>query len=71
MARTKCGLLCDLNLRWSPVGQGGPSREVRLGAGAGLVWVVCGELLTMGGLPRVPSAESIRLNDEGQIEGLF
>jgi len=46
-------------------------REVRLSAGAGFIVVVCGEIMTMPGLPRVPAAETIRLNDEGQIEGLF
>ena len=40
-------------------------------AGAGFVVVVCGEIMTMPGLPRVPSAEAIRINDEGQIDGLF
>ena len=45
--------------------------EVRLSAGAGFVVAVCGEIMTMPGLPRVPSAEAIMLNDEGLIEGLF
>jgi formate--tetrahydrofolate ligase len=44
---------------------------VRLSAGAGFVVVVCGEIMTMPGLPRVPSAEAIMLNDAGEIEGLF
>jgi formate--tetrahydrofolate ligase len=48
-----------------------PVREVRLSAGAGFIVAVCGEIMTMPGLPRVPSAESIHLNDDGQIEGLF
>jgi formate--tetrahydrofolate ligase len=48
-----------------------PVREVRLSAGAGFVVVICGEIMTMPGLPRVPAAETIRLNDEGLIEGLF
>ena len=46
-------------------------REVRLSVGAGFVVVVCGEIMTMPGLPRVPAAESICLNEQGQIEGLF
>jgi formate--tetrahydrofolate ligase len=48
-----------------------PVREVRLSAGAGFVVVICGEIMTMPGLPRVPAAESIRINDEGLVEGLF
>jgi formate--tetrahydrofolate ligase len=48
-----------------------PVREVRLSAGAGFIVVICGEIMTMPGLPRVPSAEVIRLNEAGQIEGLF
>ena len=46
-------------------------REVRLSAGAGFVVAICGEIMTMPGLPRVPSAENIRLNDIGDVEGLF
>jgi len=46
-------------------------REVRLSAGAGFIVVICGEIMTMPGLPRKPSAEAIMLNDAGQIEGLF
>ena len=48
-----------------------PVREVRLSAGAGFVVVICGEIMTMPGLPRVPSAEAIMLNEAGEIEGLF
>jgi formate--tetrahydrofolate ligase len=44
---------------------------VRLSAGAGFIVAICGEIMTMPGLPRVPSAEAIMLNDQGQIEGLF
>ncbi|MEP2029244.1 MULTISPECIES: formate--tetrahydrofolate ligase, partial [Alphaproteobacteria] len=46
-------------------------REVRLSAGAGFVVAICGEIMTMPGLPRTPSAEAIKLNDDGEIEGLF
>jgi formate--tetrahydrofolate ligase len=46
-------------------------REVRLSAGAGFVVVICGEIMTMPGLPRVPSAENIRMNEDGLIDGLF
>jgi formate--tetrahydrofolate ligase len=48
-----------------------PVREVRLSAGAGFIVVICGEIMTMPGLPKVPSAEVIRLNAAGQVEGLF
>ncbi|MEL6595709.1 MAG: formate--tetrahydrofolate ligase [Pseudomonadota bacterium] len=71
MAKTQYSFSTDPNLRGAPVGHSVPIREVRLSAGAGFVVVVCGEIMTMPGLPRVPSAENIRLNDEGQIEGLF
>ena len=48
-----------------------PVREVRLSAGAGFIVAICGEIMTMPGLPKVPSSEKIRLNEAGQIEGLF
>ena len=48
-----------------------PVREVRLSAGAGFVVAICGEIMTMPGLPRVPAAESIRFDGDGRIEGLF
>ena len=71
MAKTQYSFSTDPNLRGAPTGHSVPVREVRLSAGAGFVVVVCGEIMTMPGLPRVPSAEAIRLNAEGQIEGLF
>ncbi|MGH1578210.1 formate--tetrahydrofolate ligase [Planktotalea sp.] len=71
MAKTQYSFSTDPTLRGAPRGHSVPVREVRLSAGAGFVVVVCGEIMTMPGLPRVPSAESIHLNDEGQIEGLF
>jgi len=48
-----------------------PIREVRLSAGAGFVVVICGDVMTMPGLPRVPSAETIKINENGLIDGLF
>jgi formate--tetrahydrofolate ligase len=48
-----------------------PVREVRLSAGAGFIVVICGDIMTMPGLPRVPAAETIDLDEEGQIQGLF
>jgi len=71
MAKTQYSFSTDPNLRGAPVGHSLPVREVRLSAGAGFVVVVCGEIMTMPGLPRVPSAEAIMLNDAGEIEGLF
>ncbi len=71
MAKTQYSFSTDPNLRGAPTGHSVPIREVRLSAGAGFVVVVCGEIMTMPGLPRVPSAEAIHLNADGQIEGLF
>ncbi len=71
MAKTQYSFTTDPNRRGAPTGHSLPVREVRLSAGAGFVVVICGEIMTMPGLPRVPSSESIRLNDNGQIEGLF
>ena len=71
MAKTQYSFSTDPGQRGAPTGFDIPVREVRLSAGAGFVVVVCGEIMTMPGLPRVPAAESIRLNDEGLIEGLF
>ncbi len=71
MAKTQYSFSTDPGQRGAPTGFDIPVREVRLSAGAGFVVVVCGEIMTMPGLPRLPAAESIRLNDEGLIEGLF
>jgi formate--tetrahydrofolate ligase len=71
MAKTQYSFTTDPERRGAPTGHSVPVREVRLSAGAGFVVVICGEIMTMPGLPRVPSAESIMLNGEGQIEGLF
>ncbi|GGH31955.1 Formate-tetrahydrofolate ligase [Cribrihabitans marinus] len=71
MAKTQYSFSTDPNLRGAPTGHSVPVREVRLSAGAGFVVVVCGEIMTMPGLPRRPAAETICLNDAGQIEGLF
>jgi formate--tetrahydrofolate ligase len=71
MAKTQYSFSTDPTLRGAPTGHTVPIREVRLSAGAGFVVVICGEIMTMPGLPRIPSAETIRLNDNGQIEGLF
>ncbi|WP_424985384.1 formate--tetrahydrofolate ligase [Microbulbifer sp. S227A] len=71
MAKTQYSFTTDPNRRGAPTGHSVPVREVRLSAGAGFVVVICGEIMTMPGLPRVPSSEAIMLNDKGQIDGLF
>jgi formate--tetrahydrofolate ligase len=71
MAKTQYSFTTDPNRRGAPTGHSVPVREVRISAGAGFIVVVCGEIMTMPGLPSKPAAESIRLNDAGQIEGLF
>ncbi len=71
MAKTQYSFTTDPERRGAPTGFSVPVREVRLSAGAGFIVVICGEIMTMPGLPRVPSAEAIQLNDDGEIEGLF
>ncbi len=71
MAKTQYSFTTDPNVRGAPVGHSVPVREVRLSAGAGFIVAICGEIMTMPGLPKVPSAEVIRLNAEGHVEGLF
>ena len=71
MAKTQYSFSTDPNLRGAPANHSVPVREVRLSAGAGFIVVVCGEIMTMPGLPRKPAAETICLNGEGLIEGLF
>ena len=71
MAKTQYSFSTDQNLRGAPTGHSVPIREVRLSAGAGFVVVVCGEIMTMPGLPREPAAQVIRLNETGEVEGLF
>ena len=71
MAKTQYSFSTDPNLRGAPDNHSVPVREVRLSAGAGFIVVVCGEIMTMPGLPRKPAAATICLNNEGLIEGLF
>jgi formate--tetrahydrofolate ligase len=71
MAKTQYSFSTDPNMRGAPTGHVVPVRELRLSAGAEFVVVITGEIMTMPGLPRVPAADSIRLNADGQIEGLF
>ena len=71
MAKTQYSFSTDPNLRGAPVDHVVPVREVRLAAGAGFVVAICGEIMTMPGLPKTPSSEKIFLNEQGFIEGLF
>ena len=71
IAKTQYSFTTDPTVRGAPTGFTIPVREVRLSAGAGFVVAICGEIMTMPGLPRSPSAEVIRLNDQGFVEGLF
>jgi formate--tetrahydrofolate ligase len=71
MAKTQYSFPTDPTRCGAPTGHSLPVREVRLSAGAGFIVVVCGEIMTMPGLPRVPSAKTICLNEEGLIDGLF
>ena len=71
MAKTQYSFSTDPKKLGAPTGHMVPVREVRLSAGAGFVVAICGDIMTMPGLPRVPAAETIRLNDAGEVEGLF
>lgn len=71
MAKTQYSFSTDPNSRGAPTGHVVPVREVILSAGAGFIVAVCGEIMRMPGLPKTPSADFIKLNDKGQIEGLF
>jgi formate--tetrahydrofolate ligase len=71
MAKTQYSFTTDPNARGAPTGFDLPVREVRLSAGAGFIVAICGEIMTMPGLPKTPAAEVIKLNAQGQIEGLF
>ena len=71
IAKTQYSFSTDPGLKGAPTGHVLPVREVRLSSGAEFVVVVCGEIMTMPGLPQVPAADSIKLNSDGEIEGLF
>ena len=71
IAKTQYSFSTDPSLKAAPSGHSIPIREVRLSSGAEFIVVICGEIMTMPGLPSVPAANSIHLNDDGQIEGLF
>ena len=71
MAKTQYSFSTDPNLKGAPTGHVVPIKEIRLSAGAEFLVVVAGEIMTMPGLPKIPAANSIQLNKENQIEGLF
>jgi formate--tetrahydrofolate ligase len=71
MAKTQYSFSTDPNLKGAPSNHVVPVREIRLSAGAEFIVVICGEIMTMPGLPRVPSANHIKLNEKGEVEGLF
>jgi formate--tetrahydrofolate ligase len=71
MAKTQYSFSTDPGKRGAPTGHIVPIRELRLSAGAEFIVVVTGEIMTMPGLPKVPSADSIHLDDKGLIQGLF
>jgi formate--tetrahydrofolate ligase len=71
IAKTQYSFTSDPTVMGAPEGHTIPVREVRLSAGAGFVVAICGDIMTMPGLPRTPSAEAIHLREDGEIEGLF
>ena len=71
IAKTQYSFSTDPKLKGAPSGHVLPIREIRLSSGAEFLVVVCGSIMTMPGLPRVPAADSIKLNNKGEIEGLF
>jgi formate--tetrahydrofolate ligase len=71
MAKTQYSFSTDPSLLGAPSGHIVPIRELRLSAGAEFIVVITGDIMTMPGLPKVPSATSIRMNADGHIEGLF
>lgn len=71
MAKTQYSFSTDPNLKGAPTGHVVPIKEIRLSAGAEFLVVVAGEIMTMPGLPKIPAANSIQLNNQSQIEGLF
>jgi len=71
IAKTQYSFSTDPKLKGAPSGHTLPIREIRLSSGAEFVVVVCGAIMTMPGLPKIPAADSIKLNKKGEIEGLF
>ena len=71
VAKTQYSFSADPNRKGAPSGHTVSIREVRLSAGAGFLVFVCGDIMTMPGLPRVPAADKIHIDDAGLIQGLF
>ncbi|WP_020169581.1 formate--tetrahydrofolate ligase [Candidatus Pelagibacter communis] len=71
IAKTQYSFSTDPSLKGAPKGHSLPIREIKLSSGAEFIVVICGAVMTMPGLPRVPAADSIKLNKDGEIEGLF
>ena len=71
VAKTQYSFSTDPSLKGAPSGHVLAVREVRLSSGAEFVVVICGSIMTMPGLPKIPAADSIKLNNKGEIEGLF
>ena len=71
IAKTQYSFSTDPTLKGAPTDHVVAIREVRLSAGAGFIVVVCGDIMTMPGLPRVPAANSIDMNEQGEVVGLF
>ena len=71
MAKTQMSFSADPSVRGAPSGHTLNVREVRLANGAGFVVAVCGDMMTMPGLPKVPAAERIDIDDDGRVSGLF
>ena len=71
IAKTQYSFSTDPNLKGAPSGHILPIREIKLSSGAEFIVVICGAIMTMPGLPKTPAADSIKLNDKGEIEGLF
>ena len=71
IAKTQYSFSTDPSLKGAPTGHALPIREIKLSSGAEFIVVICGSIMTMPGLPRVPAADSIKLNKDGEIEGLF
>jgi formate--tetrahydrofolate ligase len=71
IAKTPYSFSTDQNLKGAPSGHTLPIREIRLATGAEFLVVICGEVMTMPGLPRVPAANHIHINEQGLVEGLF
>ena len=71
VAKTQYSFSTDPNLKGAPKDHVLPIREIKLSSGAEFIVVICGSIMTMPGLPRVPAANFIKLNNKGEIEGLF